>query len=148
MDERHAASDTSSEPSSDAGFDNSQIRDDMEVDISGPELQGWEQPEEEIPGISESAGENLNLQTGDKPDIFAEYYHGAARIIDTGPNLFDQLWDSDEHYECRKLGGPFYPFAGHIEWEVVQWLSSLDVPMEKIDQFFNLSYVSLVQALY
>ena len=144
--ERHPASDTSSEPSSDAGPDNSQIPDDADVNISEPELQEWEEPEEEIPSISESAGEGLFSQTGsDKPDIFVEDYHGAARIIDTGPNLFDRLWESDEYHEFRRLGGPFYPFSGLIEWEVVQWLSSLDVPMEKIDHFFDLSYVSLMQ---
>lgn len=41
----------------------------------------------------------------------------------------------------RKQGGPYYPFSGAMEWELVEWLQTLDVPMERIDQFFKLAYV-------
>ena len=90
--------------------------------------------------------EDLLPQTGNRLDLFVEEYYGAAQVKDTGPNLYDQAWESDEFYEHRKLGGPYYPFAGHVEWEVVQWLNSLDVPMEKIDRFFDLNYVSLLKS--
>ena len=127
-------------------MDDSQVLEDIEVDISEPALHEWEQPEGKSLGTSEVADKDLFSQMDDlKSHVLMENHHGAAQVVDTGPNLFDQLWDSDEYYECRKLGGPYYPFAGYIEWEVVQWLNSLDVPMEKIDRFFNLSYVSFMQ---
>ena len=151
IDERCPAtrSDTSSEPSSDIGMDDSQVLEDIEVDINEPAFYEWEQPEGKSLGTLEATDKDLFSQTDDlKPYVLIENYHGAAQVVDTGPNLFDQLWDSDEYYECRKLGRPYYPFAGYIEWEVVQWLNSLDVPMEKIDRFFDLSYVSFMQFSY
>ena len=114
--------------------------------MSEPALHDrWEQTVGERLGTPETANEDLFSRAGDRLDVFVEEFHGAAQIIGAGPSLYDQLWDSDKYYECRKLGGPYYPFAGKVEWEVVQWLNSLDVPMEKIDCFFDLSYVSSIQ---
>ena len=96
-------------------------------------------------GVLESMNFDSPPLIDDKLDVFVEEYQGAAQVIDVGLNLYDQLWESDEHYESRKVGGSYYPFAGDIEWEVVQWLHSLDVPMKKIDRFFELTYVSLMQ---
>ena len=76
------------------------------------------------------------------PPVLVEEYPGAARIVDESKNLYDQIWEGDKLYESRKIGGPFYPFSGLVEWEVVEWLHSLDAPMEKIDRFFELEYVS------
>ena len=73
--------------------------------------------------------------------ISVEEYPGAAQVISESKNLFTQIWESDKLYESRKIGGSFYPFSGSKEWEVVEWLHSLDVPMEKIDRFFDLEYV-------
>ena len=73
--------------------------------------------------------------------ISVEEYPGAAQVISESKNLFTQIWESDKLYESRKIGGSFYPFSGSREWEVVEWLHSLDVPMEKIDRFFDLEYV-------
>lgn len=79
---------------------------------------------------------------------FIEEFPGAARVVaeerpsDAVKNLYTQIWEADELYESRKIGGPYYPFSGPQEWQVVEWLHSLDVPMEKIDGFFELSYVS------
>ena len=71
--------------------------------------------------------------------ISVEEYPGAAQIIDESKDLYSQIWEGDKLYESRKIGGAFYPFSGVIEWEVVEWLHSLDVPMEKIDHFLNLN---------
>ena len=114
--------------------------------MSEPALHDkWEKSMGENFGMPETANEDFFSRAGNRSDVFVEEFHGAAQIIGVGPSLYDQLWDSDKYFECRKLGGPYYPFAGQVEWEVVQWLNSLDVPMEKIDQFFDLSYVSLMQ---
>ena len=74
--------------------------------------------------------------------VLVEEYPGAAQVVDESKNLYTQIWEGDKLYESRKIGGAFYPFSGVIEWEVVEWLHSLDVPMEKIDHFFELEYVS------
>ena len=107
----------------------------------------WGQPFEETYGALQTIGVDSLPLTDDKLDVFVEEYQGAAQILDKGPNLYDQLWESDDHFESRKVGGPYYPFSGEIEWEVVQWLHSLDVPMKKIDSFFELLYVSSMQNL-
>ena len=78
--------------------------------------------------------------------ISVEEYPGAAQVISESRNLFTQIWESDKLYDSRGVGGPFYPFSGLMEWEVVEWLHSLDVPMERIDRFFELEYVSSVFA--
>ena len=126
IDER-PASDASSEPSSDTGLDNPQVNEDIEIDMNESELyKEWEQPTRKVSSVLETTDEGLVSRTGDKlDDTCIEDYHGAALVVDAGPNLYDQLWDSDEYYEYREVGGPYYPFAGHVEWEVVQWLNSL-----------------------
>ena len=79
--------------------------------------------------------------------ISVEEYPGASQVISESQNLFTQIWESDKLYDSRGVGGPFYPFSGLMEWEVVEWLHSLDVPMERIDRFFELEYVSSVVTL-
>ena len=134
----------SSELSSDTGLDDQQATNNIEIDINEPTLYEWAHDITEIPSMPETMDEDLLSQKRNGLDVFVEEYHGAAQVKDTGPNLYDQLWDSDEYYEHRKLGGPYYPFSGYVEWEVVQWLNSLDVPMEKVDRFFDPDYVSLM----
>ena len=73
--------------------------------------------------------------------VSVEEYPEAAQIIDVSKDLYSQIWEGDKLYGSRKIGGPFYPFSGFMEWEVVEWLHSLDVPMERIDRFFKLNYV-------
>ena len=77
-----------------------------------------------------------------EPVVTVEEYPEAARVINESKHLYAQVWEGDKLYESRKIGGTFYPFSGSMEWEVVEWLHSLDVPMEKIDRFFGLEYVS------
>ena len=74
--------------------------------------------------------------------MIVEEYPGAAEVIEEQKNLYAQIWEADELYDSRKIGGAYYPFSGPIEWEVVEWLNSLNVPMKKIDEFLRLSYVS------
>ena len=77
----------------------------------------------------------------EEPAIITNEFPGAARVFGEEKNLFTQLWESDGLYRMREQGGPYYPFSGAMEWEVVEWLQALDVPMERIDQFFRLEYV-------
>ena len=74
--------------------------------------------------------------------MFVKEYPGAAQIINECKNLYTQIWEKDKFYKSYKIGGPFYPFSGPIEWEVVEWLHSLDILIERIDHFFELEYVS------
>lgn len=94
-----------------------------------------------------SSPSGMDLQSADPVHdsdlpISVEEYAGAARVFGDRKNLYDQIWEGDNLHESRKVGGPFYPFSGSMEWEMVEWLHSLDVPMKKIDSFFELEYVS------
>lgn len=73
--------------------------------------------------------------------LYVEEYAGAAEVMEERKDIFGQIWETDRYYGSRKIGGPHYPFSGSIEWEVVEWLHSLAVPMDRIDRFFNLEYV-------
>ena len=84
---------------------------------------------------------SAGLLIGAESLVSVEEYPEAAQIIDESKDLYSQIWEGDKLYESRKIGGPFYPFSGFMEWEVVEWLHSLDVPMERIDRFFKLDYV-------
>ena len=90
-------------------------------------------------GIDLRAAELIGVA---EPVVTVEEYPEAARVINESKHLYAQLWEGDRLYESRKIGGTFYPFSGSMEWEVVEWLHSLDVPMEKINRFFGLEYVS------
>ena len=74
-------------------------------------------------------------------DLIIEEYPGAGRIKGRGCNTYMQFLMTDEHNEQRSVAGLWYPFSCHEEWQVFQWLSSLHVPMDKIDEFFGLDYV-------
>ena len=76
-----------------------------------------------------------------EPIITIEEFTGAARVYGEYKNLYTQIWESDELFEQRRKSGPFYPFSGAMEWEMVEWLQTLNVPMERIDHFLGLSYV-------
>lgn len=76
-----------------------------------------------------------------EPIITVEEFTGAAHVYGECKNLYTHIWENDKLYEKRKQGGPYYPFSGAMEWEVVEWLQTLDVPMERIDRFFQLDYV-------
>ena len=99
-------------------------------------------------GKGKSVKKPLFLATGTsttgastKSSVFVQEYSGAAMVIDKGHNLYLRNVVTDEHHEKRKIAGPFYPFSGKEDWDTFKWLSSLHVPMEKVDEFFNLPYV-------
>lgn len=79
---------------------------------------------------------------------FVEEYLGAAEATEECKDLFSQIWEADKCYGSRTIGGPHYPFSGSMEWEVVEWLHSLDVPVDRIDRFFELDYVRCHQCMF
>lgn len=89
----------------------------------------------------------IDIETSEPIDVsgsstFVEEYLHAAEIIEKRENLYTQIWDADELHGSRKIGGSYYPFSGCLEWEMVEWLHSLNAPIDQIDRFFNLGYVS------
>lgn len=162
--ERHRAtqSNSSSEIGSDEDYD--YLVDDyavdngmpMDVDMEFDEFTSESESESESDGTGGSPADELtsspagvDLDGSSEPisilesSTIVEEYLGAAKVIEERKNLFTQIWEDDELHESRKIGGPYYPFSGYMEWEMVEWLHSLHVPMEKIDRFFELAYVSL-----
>ena len=101
--------------------------------------------EDEVP-VSESDNEMFqnSEQNIFSDNICFKEYEGASEIIEDRKNLYSEVWEQDDHYHTRKDNNLYYPFAGCIEWEMVQWLHSLDAPMDKVDAFFKLQYVSLI----
>ena len=114
------------------------------MDFSGPGMdEQWERPlnEHHVEGEQASSVHMASL-SNDGSNVITEEFDGAARVIGEGDDIYTNLWQSDEHHASRKSGGPYYPFSGEVEWEVVQWLHSLDASIEQINRFFKLKYVS------
>ena len=76
-------------------------------------------------------------------DVIIDEYPGAGRIKGQSCNAYTQFLVNDEHSKQRNVAGLWYPFSCHEEWQVFRWLSSLHVPMDKVDEFFSLDYVCL-----
>ena len=76
-------------------------------------------------------------------DIIVEEYPGAGRIKGQGCNTYTQFLVNDDYNKQRSVAGLWYPFSCNEEWQVFRWLSSLHVPMDKVDEFFSLDYVRL-----
>ena len=142
---------TSDISSSEVGSDEEGTQEPMSLDQGPGYYEGPDDEATEHPGIKDSeftsSPSGIDLRSTEligaaEPAVTATEYPGAAQAIGESKNLYAQIWESDKLYESRKIAGAFYPFSGSVEWEVVEWLHSLDVPMEKIDRFFDLEYVS------
>ena len=139
----------SDKSSSEVGSDEEGTQTPMDLDQE-PWYGGSDDEATEYPNIEDaeftSSPSGIDSRSAEligaaEPAITAKEYPGAAQAVGESKNLYAQIWESDKLYESRKIGGEFYPFSGSVEWEVVEWLHSLDVPMEKIDRFFGLEYV-------
>ena len=106
------------------------IGDERQSFLKENDLTGWDK-----------GTEGTLLKAHIASSILVEGFPGAANIIGKGHNLYSQNILADGHCEKRKIAGPFYPFSGREDWETFKWLSSLHVPMEKLDEFFKLSQV-------
>ena len=110
----------------------------MEVDCEAEESNA-----DEFTGLPSGLDLGPDYPIGDpRPSVVVEEYPGAAEVIEDQKDLYAQIWEADELFDSRKTGGPYYPFSGAIEWEVVEWLHSLNVPMKKVNEFLRLNYVS------
>lgn len=92
--------------------------------------------------ILDTASEKPRTLNSPSTSIFVERYSGAAKTIGIGPNMYTQRLEVDEYSESRKIAGPWYPFAGQVEWELAKWLNSSNLSMDKIDEFLRLDHVS------
>ena len=119
--------------------------DNTRMDLNDPSIGDERQSffeENDFTGMGWARGtEGTLLKAHIASSIFVEEFPGAANIIGKGHHLYSQNILTDEHCEKRKIAGPFYPFSGREDWETFKWLSSLNVPMEKLDEFFKLSQV-------
>lgn len=75
-----------------------------------------------------------------------DIYPGASRIEGKGLHNYEKIYHHDTNAKERKGNekdgpNPFVPFADFSDWEVARWLASLNVSMEKVDEFFKLNYV-------
>lgn len=96
---------------------------------------------EEDNTLMERDGGGITFMATVGNNVFTENFPEAAMIVGKGHNLYSRNMITDEHREKRKIAGPFYPFSGKEDWDTFKWLSSLQVPMEKLDEFFELPYV-------
>ena len=93
-------------------------------------------------GILDTASEDSRFLNVPSTSVFVERYPGAAKTIGIGPNMYMQQLAADEHSESHKIAGPWYPFAGRVDWELAKWLNSSHLSMDKIDEFLRLEHVS------
>lgn len=111
------------------------------MDIDGLAMDGkWQRHVEEDRSEEGDIEETPCLDTVGN-DITMEEYPDAALVIGQSHNIYSQTMAADGHHEKRRITGIYYPFSGEEDWKMFQWLSSLRVPMDKIDEFFKLSYV-------
>jgi hypothetical protein len=59
---------------------------------------------------------------------------------DSTPNFYEKIHHEDQFADKRK-GNPFWPFSCFVEWEVANFLESLEISQEKKEEFFKLKYV-------
>ena len=96
---------------------------------------------EETRTFMERDNEEIPSTTNVGNNVFTENFPEAAMVVGKGHNLYLRNIFADEHRDKRKIAGPFYPFSGKEDWNTFKWLNSLQVPMEKLDEFFELPYV-------
>lgn len=73
-------------------------------------------------------------------DGITERFEGAGKKTGEGYDLLSALAAADRFKEQRRIN-PYYPFSCKTEWDVVKWLSSLSVSMNRIDEYLKSDYV-------
>ena len=136
-----------SSPSSDPGEDDevwgTPLQEDVRMDFGGLGVDDdLEIPPSEPYAEEQASSIHRAHLSNEGNDVITEEFDGAAQVIGEGDDIYTNLWRSDEHYASRKSCGPYYPFSGEVEWEMVQWLHSLNASIDEINQFFKLKYVS------
>ena len=94
------------------------------------------------PLILDTASGESRFSDASTCSMFVENYLSAAEIINTGPNMYAQLLEADDHSEGREVVGPWYPFTDRAEWELAKWLNNAHLSMNKVDEFLRLDHVS------
>ena len=119
----------------------------MNMDTNPIVGAGWHSFVEDDPTMAENIKGPPRCDVAEL-DITVEEYPGVDKIKGQGCNMYTQLLQTDEHSEQRSVSGIWYPFACREEWQVFQWLSSLRVSMDQVDEFFGLDYVSLLLLMH
>ena len=136
----------SSEVHSDEEFESLSASEEAPMDLDGlPMDEEWHNYVKEDRSAGGDNEETRCLDSVLGNDIFVEEYPDAAIVIGQGHNTYSQTMVADEHHEKRKITGLYYPFSGEDDWKMFRWLSSLRVPMDKIDEFFKLPYVYILR---
>lgn len=118
-----------SPPQSSDRYTRSDIRDEpWQFDIAGDDM-----------------GTNIdgNQAVGGSSTSTEEWYKGAGTCYAQDGVTFLDLFDADEHAECRK-DNIFYPFTSREEWEVADFLLRSPLSMAAIDQFLRLPMVCVL----
>lgn len=121
----------------------SDLQSDLDTEDEADELQDQHFLVDESPMLWDISEDLNSLDGSTRTSSFIEEFPGAAKVIGKGLNLYARLLQRDEHRTNRDIAGLWYPFAGHVEWQLVKWLSSLQIPMAKIDEFLQMDYVRL-----
>ena len=113
------------------------------------DFQDGNQADDGLAFLADSGTLILDTASGDprflnasSASVFVEGHPGASKTVGIGPNMYTQRLEADEHSESRKIAGPWYPFAGRVDWELAKWLNSSHLSMDKIDEFLRLDHVS------
>lgn len=93
--------------------------------------------------IFDTTSEDPRILNASSTSLFVEQYPGAAETVGIGPNMYTQRLEADQHRESRRIAGPWYPFAGRVDWDLAKWLNSSHLSMDKIDEFLRLDHVSI-----
>ena len=93
--------------------------------------------------IIDTTSEDPRILNASSTSIFVEQYPGAAETMGIGPNMYTQRLEADGHSESRRIAGPWYPFAGRVDWDLAKWLNSSHLSMDKINEFLRLDHVSI-----
>ena len=132
----------SSEVGSDEEYESLSAPENMAMSMDDPLADaGWCRIGERVPTMMENTEGRPHWDVVEV-DVVVEEYPGAGRIKGRGCSAYMQLLKVDEHVGQRDVAGLWYPFSCREEWQVFRWLSSLRVPMSKVNEFFNLDYVS------
>jgi len=104
---------------------------------------------EELGPLPEPPSNPLPALDGDMPPntslagLRKEYHPSRSRPVRVGRNLLQLIDERDDYRTERAAFDVHYPFAGHAEWQLANWLSSAPIPQSAINSFLKLDYVSI-----
>lgn len=83
------------------------------------------------------------VDEGDEGAAFEEYYPGAGRVGKQKRPYFRATLNE----KLQKDDNIYHPFLNQQEWELAKWMHESGMSMSKMDEFFQLQYVSDMSCL-